>query len=141
MSIRNHLSRSAFTFTALATFLLAACDKKDSPASTSAAPGASAAPVAADSQVHDATHPLEIAVTDDGFVPAHAKVKKGEPVKIFVTRKVERTCATDIVIKDYGINKPLPQGERVELTLTPQKAGPIRFACAMDMVSGELVAE
>jgi len=91
--------------------------------------------------VYDATHPLEIAVTNDGFVPARAKVKVGEPVKLVVTRKVENTCATDIVIKDYDINKPLPQGQRVELTLTPKKPGPIRFACAMDMVSGELVAE
>lgn len=98
-----------------------------------------AAPV--DDRVYDSTHPLEIAVTSDGFVPARAKVKVGQPVKLLVTRKVERTCATEIVIKDYGINQPLPLGQRVEVTLTPSKPGPIRYACAMDMIVGELVAE
>ena len=101
----------------------------------------SPAPHADATQLHDASHPLEIAVTDDGFVPARARVKVGEPVKLVVTRKVENTCATEIVFRDYDINKPLPQGQRVELTITPKKAGPIRYACAMDMVAGELVAE
>jgi plastocyanin domain-containing protein len=104
-------------------------------------PSQQAAPVADANQVHDRAHPLEITVTNDGFVPARAKVKVGEPVTLAVTRKVENTCATEIVIKDYDIDRPLPQGQRVEVTLTPKKAGPIRYACAMDMVSGELVAE
>jgi plastocyanin domain-containing protein len=80
-------------------------------------------------------------VTSDGFVPARAKVKVGQPVTLRVTRKVDRTCATDIVIKDYDINKPLPNGQTVEVTFTPAKAGSIRFACPMDMISGELIAE
>jgi plastocyanin domain-containing protein len=104
-------------------------------------PPEGSAAVADASRVYDAAHPLEIAVTNDGFVPARAKVKVGEPLKLVVTRKVDVTCATEIVIKDYDINQPLPLGQRVELTLTPKKPGPIRYACAMDMVSGELVAE
>lgn len=84
---------------------------------------------------------IAVAVTDDGFVPARTRVKVGEPVTLVVTRQVERTCVTDIVIKDYGINKPLPQGQAVEITFTPTKPGSIRYACAMDMVAGELIAE
>lgn len=80
-------------------------------------------------------------VTGEGFVPAKIKVKVGKPVTLSVTRKTDRTCATDIVIKDYGINKPLPQGETVEVTFTPTKAGNIRYACAMDMIAGEIIAE
>ena len=49
--------------------------------------------------------------------------------------------AKEVVIKDYGINKPLPTGTRVEVTLTPKAPGPIGYACAMDMVKGELLAE
>ena len=84
---------------------------------------------------------VEISVTADGFVPAKTKVKVGQPVTLVVTRKVERTCATDIVIKDYSVNKPLPLNVPVEVTLTPRKAGAIRYACPMDMIAGELVAE
>jgi plastocyanin domain-containing protein len=84
---------------------------------------------------------LEISVTKEGFVPASAKVKVGVPVTLVVTRKVERTCATEIVIKDYAINKPLPLDTAVEVALTPSKPGKIRFACGMDMIAGELVAQ
>jgi plastocyanin domain-containing protein len=84
---------------------------------------------------------VEISVTSEGFVPATTKVKVGKPVTLVVTRKVDRTCATDIVIKDYGVNKPLPANVPVEVTLTPKKAGAIRYTCAMDMIAGELVAE
>lgn len=84
---------------------------------------------------------IAIAVTADGFVPSHARVRVGQPVTLVVTRKVERTCATDIVIKGYGVNAPLPPNQPVEVTFTPTAPGPIRYACAMDMVAGELVAE
>lgn len=84
---------------------------------------------------------IRIDVTSDGFVASGQRVKVGEPVTLVVTRKVDRTCATDIVIKDYGVQKALPQDQAVEVTFTPTKPGPIRYACAMDMVAGQLVAE
>ncbi len=84
---------------------------------------------------------VAITVTADGFVPSQTRLKIGQPVTLVVTRKVEHTCATDIVIKDFGVNKPLPQDQPVEITFTPTKPGPIRYSCAMGMVSGELVAE
>jgi plastocyanin domain-containing protein len=84
---------------------------------------------------------VELSVTEAGFVPASFKVCAGHPVKLVVTRKVERTCATDIVIKDLKISAPLPLNNPVELTFTPTKPGKIRFACAMDMIAGEIVVE
>jgi plastocyanin domain-containing protein len=84
---------------------------------------------------------VEIAVTGKGFVPAAVKVKAGIPVKLVVTRKTERTCATEIVIKDYGVNQPLPLDQAVEVTFTPKKAGSVRYACGMDMIAGVLTVE
>jgi plastocyanin domain-containing protein len=84
---------------------------------------------------------VELSVTADGFVPASFKVHAGHPVKLVVTRKVERTCATDIVIKDLKISAPLPLNKAVELTFTPTKPGKVRFACAMEMIAGEIVVE
>ena len=80
-------------------------------------------------------------VTTQGFVPAQVKVKVGQPVKLVVTRKTDVTCAKDIVIKDYGINKPLPLNQPVEITFTPIKAGKLRYACAMDMIAGVIIVE
>jgi plastocyanin domain-containing protein len=82
-----------------------------------------------------------IEVTKEGFVPAEIKVKAGKPVKLVVTRRVERTCATEIVIKDQGINKPLPLNQPVEVTFTPSKPGKLRYACGMDMIAGVIVVE
>jgi plastocyanin domain-containing protein len=84
---------------------------------------------------------ITIEVTKEGFVPAEVKVKAGHPVKLVVTRKVDRTCATEIVIKDFGINKPLPLNQPVEVTFTPSKPGKIRYACGMDMIAGTIVVE
>ena len=84
---------------------------------------------------------VAIAVTGEGFVPAQATVKVGRPVTLVVTRKTDRTCATEIVLKEYGISRPLPLDQAVEVTFTPKKAGPIRYACPMDMIAGTLAAE
>ena len=84
---------------------------------------------------------VTIEVTVEGFVPAQVKVKAGQPVKLVVTRKTDRTCATEIVIKDFGINKPLPLNQPVEITFTPTKAGKLRYACAMDMIAGVITVE
>jgi plastocyanin domain-containing protein len=84
---------------------------------------------------------VQIAVTREGFTPAAVTVKRGQPVKLVVTRKVERTCATDIVMKDFGVNQPLPLEKPVTVTITPKKPGSYRYACAMDMIAGVLAVE
>jgi plastocyanin domain-containing protein len=88
-----------------------------------------------------AAQTVVLTVTAEGFVPAKAKIRADRPVKLLVTRKMQRTCATEIVLKDYGIKKALPLNKPVAITFTPRGPGRIRFACAMDMISGELLAE
>jgi len=84
---------------------------------------------------------ITMAVTADGFTPSSSHVPVGKPVTLVVTRKVAQTCATELVIKDFGINQPLPENQPVTVTFTPSKAGPIHYSCAMGMVAGDLVAE
>lgn len=93
------------------------------------------------SQEKAAAQVVELAVTGKGFEPAAVKVKAGRPVKLVVTRRTERTCATEIVVKDYGVNQPLPLNQPVEVTFTPKKAGEVRYACGMDMIAGVLNVE
>lgn len=84
---------------------------------------------------------IAIAVTSEGFVPAEITVKAGQPVRLVVTRMTDRTCATDIVIKDFGINKPLPLNQPVEVVFTPTRPGSVRYACAMDMIAGVVTVD
>jgi len=81
---------------------------------------------------------FQIEVTSAGFVPAKLTAAVNKPVKLVVTRKTDQTCATMIVIKDYGIKQALPLNQPVEVTFTPTKTGKVRFACGMDMVAGEI---
>lgn len=84
---------------------------------------------------------VEISVTNEGFVPAQVKVRKGEAIKLVITRKVQVTCATEVVLAGTGIRKALPLNEAVEIEFTPDKAGEIKYACAMGMVGGVLLVE
>ncbi len=91
--------------------------------------------------VQQAGQAIELSVTRDGFVPANIQVKKGQPVTLVVTRKTDRTCATEIVIKEMGINQPLPLNKPVVVQFTPVKSGQLRYACGMDMISGVIVVQ
>ena len=84
---------------------------------------------------------VQVAVTDDGFVPAAIKVKRGQPVTLQVTRKTDQTCATEIVMKDFGVNQKLPLGKTVSVTITPKGPGAFRYACGMDMITGVLTVD
>lgn len=82
---------------------------------------------------------VEMKVTDKGFEPASLTVKKGEPVTLVITRMTDKTCATDIVIDEAGINAKLPLNKAVNVTFTPKKAGELKYGCAMNkMVGGVL---
>lgn len=85
---------------------------------------------------------VEITVTDDGFVPTPIKVKKGEPLKLLVTRKTDATCANRLVLDEGKIDAELPLNKTVELAFTPTKAGQIKYGCQMGkMISAVLIVE
>lgn len=88
---------------------------------------------------HAAPRTVALAVTDDGFVPADVAVKRGEALRLVVTRTTDATCATDIVIPEYGIAKALPLNEPVVVELTPAKTGRIVYGCAMDQMIGGVI--
>jgi plastocyanin domain-containing protein len=92
----------------------------------------------AEGVVKNGVRVFEMQVTDEGFVPSRLKVQKGQKVRLLITRKTDRTCATEIVIKDYGINTPLPLNKTATVELTPKGSGEIKYACAMNMIGGVL---
>ena len=84
---------------------------------------------------------MNIAVTKDGFTPSSFSVRKNIPVRLTFVRKVEVTCATDVVIPDYEIKRELPLNEPVTVEFTPMKAGTIGFACSMNMQRGKILVK
>ena len=84
---------------------------------------------------------VRVEVTQRGFVPNEIPAKAGQAITLIVTRTTDQTCAKQIVFADMGIQKDLPLNQAVEVTVTPRKAGALRFACGMGMVEGKLVVQ
>jgi plastocyanin domain-containing protein len=82
-----------------------------------------------------------ITVTDKGFEPEMVTVSVGKPVTLVVTRTSANTCATELVMPAHNINQPLPLGQAVEITFTPDRAGELTYACAMDMYKGKVLVK
>jgi plastocyanin domain-containing protein len=113
-----------------------ACQKQTAaPAAPAAPPPAPAAPKAPAAYAPR----VEVVVDETGFVPDHIPAKAGQPLTLAITRKTEKTCATDILFTGQEGKTPLPLGKTVEVVYTPKASGPLKFGCAMGMmVGGEL---
>ena len=87
----------------------------------------------------DRVQSVTVTLTEKGYQPASFKLRRGVPARITFVRQVEVTCATEIVLPDYGIKRELPLGEPVVVEFTPDKKGEFSFACGMNMVRGKLI--
>lgn len=84
---------------------------------------------------------IKITVNGDGFTPAAIEVKKGEPVKLLLTRTDDKNCGSEVVFPSLNIKKELPVGQEVAVDITPNEAGEINFACGMNMMKGKIVVQ
>lgn len=84
---------------------------------------------------------VNLSVTENGFEPSIIKVKSGSHVILKVVRKTDMTCATKIVFKQKNIKSDLPLNKEVSIDLGVLKKGDVGFACGMDMITGNIVAE
>lgn len=82
--------------------------------------------------------PVRITVTKNGYEPWRVEAKAGVPLTLVVTRTTEETCATEVVLPEYGIDRKLPLNEPVTITFTPTRTGTLRYACAMKMFQGQI---
>lgn len=82
---------------------------------------------------------VTITLTDKGYQPESFKLRRNVPARLTFVRQVEVTCATEVVLPDYGIKRELPLGEPVVVEFTPNKTGEFGFACGMDMVHGKII--
>ena len=80
--------------------------------------------------------PVRITVTRNGYEPWRVRAWKGVPLTLVVTRTTDETCATEVVLPEYGIDRKLPLGQPVTISFTPTRTGELRYACAMNMFQG-----
>ncbi|MDB4990248.1 MAG: Lead, cadmium, zinc and mercury transporting ATPase [Myxococcaceae bacterium] len=83
---------------------------------------------------------VAMTVTDTGFEPQNLRVHEGQPVVLTITRTSDSTCATEIVLDEYGVKTKLPLGEPVKVTFTPTKSGTLKYGCAMQKMVGGVIS-
>jgi plastocyanin domain-containing protein len=81
----------------------------------------------------------KVTVSETGFEPAKVNVVAGKPVRLVFTRTAERTCATEVVLKDQNIKRELPLNKPVTVEFTPTKKGELTFTCGQNMFRGTIV--
>ena len=84
---------------------------------------------------------VEILVKDMGFEPTLVVAPAGKPVTLAFKLISDSPCGEAVMIKQFNIKKDLPLNEPVEITVTPDAKGRIRFACGMDMMRGALIVQ
>ena len=85
--------------------------------------------------------PIAVRVTASGFEPSGLTLQAGRTARIAFTRTTDETCATEVVLPDYGIRKPLPLNKAVIVEFTPRKNATAGFVCGMNMLKGTLVVQ
>lgn len=86
---------------------------------------------------------FDIVVTSAGFEPKNVTVPRGKPVVLRFERRVERTCATEVVMSVDGqkIEKELPLNKPVEVAITFGATGTVKYSCSMDMIRGTITVQ
>jgi plastocyanin domain-containing protein len=84
---------------------------------------------------------INILLTEKGFEPENVKLKVGLPTKLIFMRKVQGTCAIEVLIPDYNIKRDLPLNSPVAIEFTPKKTGTLSFSCGMRMIKGSLIIQ
>ena len=82
-----------------------------------------------------------VALTERGYEPASLRLRRGVPARVTFTRKVSATCATEVMLQEYGIKRALPLDEPVVVEFTPKKSGEFTFSCGMGMLRGTIIVK
>lgn len=82
-----------------------------------------------------------VKITERGFEPVTLRLRRGAPARITFLRTTNNTCATEIVLRDFGIRKALPLNQPVVITVTPNRKGDFEFTCGMNMMRGKLIVQ
>ena len=82
-----------------------------------------------------------VLITDQGYSRTRITLRRGVLTRITFLRQTDSTCATEVVIPAYGINRNLPLNEPVVISFTPRNKGEFGFTCGMNMMRGKLIVQ
>ena len=76
---------------------------------------------------------VDIEADGSGFSPSRIAVPRGVPVTLSFLRTDGKNCASEVIFEVDGkrLETKLPVGQRVEVTVTFTRPGPVPFHCGM----------
>ena len=92
------------------------------------------------SNIADSIGTQEVRMTQSGsgYSPNTFTVEKGKKVKWIITSTNQFSCASSIVMPEYGIDEFLKKGENI-IEFTPTQIGEVPFSCSMGMFRGKFI--
>lgn len=83
--------------------------------------------------------PIKILVKDGIYQPAFIQIPKEKEIKLHFIRHDGTPCSATVIFSKLNQSYSLPLNQIVEISIPPQQAGEIEFACQMNMYKGKLV--
>lgn len=81
---------------------------------------------------------VEIKV-DGGYSPNVISVSKDKKTTLVFMRSDPNSCLEEIMLPEFKIRKFLPLGKKVNISITPMKAGEYEIVCGMNMFHGKIL--
>lgn len=81
----------------------------------------------------------KVLVKDGIYQPDIIQIPANRSVTLTFLREDDTACAATVVFSGLDMVVKLPLNKSVEISIPPQKAGEIMFACQMNMYRGKLV--
>lgn len=82
-----------------------------------------------------------VTISEQGYSRTSIVLRRGVLTRITFLRQTDSTCAKEIVIPAYGVNRVLPLNTAVTVSFTPKRAGEFAFTCGMNMHRGKLIVQ
>jgi plastocyanin domain-containing protein len=92
----------------------------------------------------DASTPpmADVTANEHGFSPSSIKLASGGPGShgsVSFVRTTDKTCATEVVFPDLGLEKKLPLNQVVSVDVPTDAPKTLTFQCGMAMYKGAVV--
>ena len=68
------------------------------------------------------TQTARVLISEQGYSRTTIRLRRGVPARITFLRTTDATCATEVVISDFGIRRSLPLNQSVTVNFTPKKS-------------------
>lgn len=82
-----------------------------------------------------------VTIEEYGYSRTSIVLRRGVLTRITFLRQTDSTCAKEIVIPEYSVNRVLPLSSAVTVSFTPKRSGEFAFTCGMNMHRGKLIVQ